>query len=205
MPSSGTIVSFSCTFQNSPSMLYGGSCDQICCMMRTDSTTLRLRTPTSVWRNNSKSETRPPGPTPSMKSAAAHVIELRRLGGDHDRVVIGETNDAGAELQIFGARYKPGHEHHRRGDRLAGRRKMLAQPNSAKAQLIGEERLLGILGQRFGERAGRRMHRHHEKSETHIPPFDAAVVRLCSATVGPPLLIPLCTLAQSAVKGRKPK
>jgi len=98
------------------------------------------------------------------------VIELRGLRGNHDRIVVGNADDAGAEAQIIGARQKRGHEHHGGGDRLAGRGKMLAQPQLGKAELVGEQRFFGVLGECFGKRPGRRMHRHHEKSEPHSPP-----------------------------------
>jgi hypothetical protein len=104
------------------------------------------------------------------EAAAAHVIELRHLGRDHDRIVIGNADHAGAEAQILGPRHQARHEHQRRRDRLARCRKVLAEPQFLKAKPIGQQRFLGILGERVGERTRRRMHRHHEKSETHIPP-----------------------------------
>ena len=105
-----------------------------------------------------------------LEPAAAHVIELRHFGGDDDRIVIGNADDAGAEAQVLGLRYEAGHEHQRRRDRLAGRRKMLAEPQLLEAEPVGQQRFLGVLGKRLGKRAGRRVHRHHEKSETHISP-----------------------------------
>jgi hypothetical protein len=49
--------------------------------------------------------------------------------------------------------------------------KMFAEPQFGKAEFVGQERFFRILGQCFGKRAGRRMHRHHEKSEPHSPPI----------------------------------
>ena len=43
-------------------------------------------------------------PYPEHETPPAHVIELRRLGRNHDRVVMGQANDAGTEVQIFGTR-----------------------------------------------------------------------------------------------------
>ena len=104
------------------------------------------------------------------EAAAAHVVELRHLGGDHARIVVGNADHAGAEAQIFRPRHQSGHEHHRRGDRFGGRRKMLAEPQFLEAEPVGQQRFLGVFFQGFGEGAVRRMHRHHEKAETHVSP-----------------------------------
>ncbi len=102
------------------------------------------------------------------EAAAAHVIELRDFGGDDGRIVVRQADHAGAEFQVFGARHEARHEHQRRGDRLGGRGKMLAEPHLVEAERVGVKRLLLVLGQRVGERARRRMHRHHEYSEAHL-------------------------------------
>jgi hypothetical protein len=109
-------------------------------------------------------------PDAEHEAAAAHVIELRRFRGNDDRIVIGNADDAGAEAQIAGARQKRGHEHHGRGDRLAGGGKVLAQPQLGKAEFVGKQRFFRILGECVGKRPGRRMHRHHKKSEPHMSP-----------------------------------
>ena len=101
------------------------------------------------------------------EAAAGHVIELRDFGRHLHRIVVRQTNHRGAEAQVLGARRKAGHEHQRRGDRLGGRGKMLADPQFVEAELIGVERLFLVFGQRIGERARRRMHRHHEYPKTH--------------------------------------
>ncbi len=44
---------------------------------------------------------------------------------------------------------------------------MLAEPHFVEAEFIGVQRLFLVLGERVGERARRRMHRHHENSKTH--------------------------------------
>ena len=102
------------------------------------------------------------------EAAAAHVIELRDLGGDDRRIVVRQADHAGAEFQVFGARHEARHEHQRRRDRLGGRGEMLAEPHFVEAERVGVERLLLVLGERLGERARRRMHRHHEYSEAHL-------------------------------------
>ena len=61
-------------------------------------------------------------------------------------------------------------EHQRRGDRLGRGGEMLAQPQLVEAELVGEQRFFGVLFERAPERAIRRMHRHHEHSQTHSSP-----------------------------------
>ena len=114
------------------------------------------------------------------EAAAGHVIELCCFGRDHHRIVVRQADHRGAEAQILGARREARHEHQRRGDRLGGGGKMLADPEFVEAELIGVERLLFVFGERVGERAGRRVHRHHEHSEPH-----SLILRL-PASVGLP-------------------
>ena len=111
---------------------------------------------------------KPARPDAKHEAAAAHVIELRDLGGDDGGIVVRQTDHAGAEFQVFGARHETRHEHQRRRNRLRGRGKMLAQPHLVETERVGVKRLLFVLGQRVGERARWRMHRHHEYSEAHL-------------------------------------
>src|SRR6185437_9497628 len=72
------------------------------------------------------------------------------------------------EFQILGARHEARHEHQRRRDWLGGRGEMLAEPHLVEAERVGVERFFLVLGERLGERARRRMHRHHEYPEAHV-------------------------------------
>ena len=47
---------------------------------------------------------------------------------------------------------------------------MLAEPQFVEAEPVGLERRLLVLGERVGEHASRRMHRHHEQSKAHSIP-----------------------------------
>jgi len=96
------------------------------------------------------------------------MIELRHLGGHFDRVMVRQADHRGAEGEIPGARHEAGHEHQRRRNGLGGRGEMLAEPQFIEAEPVGIERLLLVLGERVGEHASRRMHRHHEQSEAHV-------------------------------------
>ena len=44
---------------------------------------------------------------------------------------------------------------------------MLADPQFVEAELVGQQRFLGVFVERAPQRAVRRMHRHHEHSKTH--------------------------------------
>jgi hypothetical protein len=48
---------------------------------------------------------------------------------------------------------------------------MLAHPELVIAELVGQDRLGGVLGEGVGQRAAGRMHRHHENPKTHGIPF----------------------------------
>ena len=60
------------------------------------------------------------------EAALAQVIELRRLGGDHRRMMQRRVDDAGAEDQPLGARQQARGEHQRRRIGLGRGRVMLA-------------------------------------------------------------------------------
>ena len=55
--------------------------------------------------------------------------------------------------------------------------------NLVEAELVGVKRLLLVLGERVGERARRRVHRHHENSEAHLRSlrYTSCLVLSCSA------------------------
>ncbi len=104
------------------------------------------------------------------ETALAHVIELRRLGGNDRGMMVGNVDDRGAEGDVSRAREEIGEEHQGRGNGLGGGGEMLAQPQLLEAELVGEQRLLRVLVERAPEGAVRRMHRHHEHTETHEYP-----------------------------------
>ena len=121
----------------------------------------------------------PAGADAEQEAAAAHVVELRGLAGDDRRMMVRQVDDRGAEREVLGLRHEAGEEHQRRGERLGGGGEMLAHPELVVAELVGQDRLGGVLGQRVGQRAAGRMHRHHEHSQTHARRVLCAF--LCSA------------------------
>ena len=69
-----------------------------------------------------------PRPDAEHDAAARHVIELDDAVRDHQRVVIGQRDDAGAEPDALGALGRGGDEQFGRGDDLEAGRVMLADP-----------------------------------------------------------------------------
>ncbi len=65
---------------------------------------------------------------PEHRPAARHVVELDHAVGQHERVVVGQRDDAGAEPDVPGALGRGGDEHLRAGDQLEAARMMLADP-----------------------------------------------------------------------------
>ena len=65
-----------------------------------------------------------------------HVIELRHAIGYHERVVVGQTDDAGAELDVARAIRRHGDEQFGGGNDLPSRAVVLADPRFVKTQVI---------------------------------------------------------------------
>ena len=110
----------------------------------------------------------PARPDAQHEAAAAHVVELRAFARDDGRMVVGQVDDGGAEREVLGLRHQAGEEHQRRGERLGDGGEVLAHPELVEAELVGQQRLGGVLAQRVGHRTAGRMHRHHEHSKTHV-------------------------------------
>ncbi len=68
------------------------------------------------------------GADPEHRPAARHMVELHHAVGQHERVVVGQRHDAGAEPDVPGALRRRGDEHLRAGDQLEAARMMLADP-----------------------------------------------------------------------------
>ena len=70
------------------------------------------------------------------RPAAGHVVELHHALGDVERVVIGQRDDAGAELDALGALARRGEEHLGRGDHLPAAGMVLAAPELVVAEPV---------------------------------------------------------------------
>src|ERR1700749_4815698 len=68
------------------------------------------------------------GADPKHRPTARHMVELDHAVGQHERVVVGERYDAGAEPDVPGALRRWGYEHFRAGDQLKATRGVLADP-----------------------------------------------------------------------------
>ena len=62
------------------------------------------------------------------RAAPRHVVELDHAVGDHERVVVGQRHDPGAEADVAGALRRGGDEHLRAGDQLEPAGMVLADP-----------------------------------------------------------------------------
>ena len=68
------------------------------------------------------------GADPEHRPAARHVVELHHAVGQHERVVVRQRHDAGAEPDMPGALRRRGNEHFRAGDQLEAAGMVLADP-----------------------------------------------------------------------------
>ena len=70
------------------------------------------------------------------RAAARQVIELRHAIGHHQRLVVGQRDDAGAETDVLGARRDVGDEQLGAGDDLVAGGVVLADPGLVEAELV---------------------------------------------------------------------
>ena len=70
------------------------------------------------------------------RPAARHMVELHHAVGQHERVVVGQRDDPGAEPDVAGALGRGGDEHLGAGDQLEPARVMLADPRLVIVQPI---------------------------------------------------------------------
>jgi hypothetical protein len=68
------------------------------------------------------------GADPEHRPAARHVVELHHAVGQHERVVVRQRHDTGAEPDVAGALGRRGNEHLRASDQLEAAGMMLADP-----------------------------------------------------------------------------
>ena len=76
------------------------------------------------------------GADPKHRPPAGHVVELVDPVGQHERVVVGQGRDPGAQPDVLGALGRRGDEHLGAGDQLIGRRVVLADPGLVIAELV---------------------------------------------------------------------
>ena len=67
---------------------------------------------------------------------ARHVVELRHAVGDHQRVVVRQADDAGAELDVLRPLRRRRHEQLRRGDSLPPGAVVFAYPRLVEVEIV---------------------------------------------------------------------
>ena len=146
-------------------------------IMSMDSTSISMRS-RSVILNISKSGGVAPGPIPMRKRPSDDVVELGGLAGDDGRVLVGEAEHAGAELDALGLGHQGGEEHERRLDRLRGQREMLAEPDLVETDRVGALDDLKIFLEQRVIAAPKILDRVHEHAELHdVPPWRRSLSR----------------------------
>ena len=76
------------------------------------------------------------GPDTQHKAATRHVIELCRTAGHHERMMVGQRDHTGAELDIFRPFRSAGDKHFRTRDDLEPARMVLADPGFRVTQFV---------------------------------------------------------------------
>ena len=70
------------------------------------------------------------------RAPAGHVVELHHALRDVERMVVGQRDDAGGQLDALGALARRGEEHLGRGDHFPAAGVMLAAPEFVVAELV---------------------------------------------------------------------
>ena len=115
----------------------------------------------------------------------SQVVEEGQPLGDHERVVVGQVDGAGAETDAVRQRRGLGDEQIRCGNVLVRSGVVFADPHLVEAEPFGQDDLLQfeVVGQR-PVRPWKRF-RHQEQTETHcVPPWTDEVLRVCRNVVG---------------------
>jgi hypothetical protein len=106
-------------------------------------------------------------PDPEHHPPAGHVVELDDPVRGHEGVVVGQRNDAGAELDPLGALGGGGDEQLRAGDDLEARRVVFADPGLFVTEPVQHLDKLEVALNRLGRIAVERMERRHEDAVAH--------------------------------------
>ena len=83
-------------------------------------------------------------------AAARQVVEQDEAVGDHERVVVRQADDPGAEADVAGAFGRRGHEHLGRGDGFPAGAVVLADPGFVVAEVVEPLEQLQVTLQRQG-------------------------------------------------------
>ena len=103
-----------------------------------------------------------------LEPAARHVIEHGEPVREVDGIVEREQRHARPEPDLLRQRQRLGEEQIGRRRVLPALGQVLAHPDLAEAELIGQHDLGDVALVAVGERAMRRVERHHEQAELHV-------------------------------------
>ena len=106
------------------------------------------------------------GPDAEHRAPARQMVELRHAVGDHQRLVVGQRDDAGAEPDVLGARRDVGDEQLGAGDDLVAGGVVLADPRLVEAELVEPLDELAVALQTERRVLVDGMKRRHEDAET---------------------------------------
>ena len=101
------------------------------------------------------------------RAAAGHVVELNHAVDGHQRVVVGQADDAGAEADVAGALRGGGDEDLGRGDQLPAGAVVLADPRFVVTELVEPLEQLEVAVQRQRGVFPDAVEGRHEDSEVH--------------------------------------
>ena len=122
------------------------------------------------------------GADPEHRPAARHVVELDHAVGQHERVVVGQRHDPGAQPDVAGALRGRGDQHFRAGDQLEPARMMLADPRLVIIQPVEMLEQFEVALDRQGRVFVVVMKRREENSASQIEIAHGALPYRC---VGP--------------------
>ena len=100
-------------------------------------------------------------------TSAGHVVEQHHPVGDHQRMVIGQADDAGAQLDVPGPLRRGGDEDLRRGYRLPAGAVVLSDPGLVEPQVVQPLNRLQVALERESGVVAQLMEGRHEYAEFH--------------------------------------
>ena len=106
-------------------------------------------------------------PDPKQHPAVGHVVKLHHAVGDHQRVMVRQAHDAGAQFDVTGPLGRGGDEDLRRGDDFPSRRMVLADPGFIETQGVHPVDQLQVAVQGQCWVLSDPMKRPHEGTEFH--------------------------------------
>ena len=111
-------------------------------------------------------------PDPHEEATLGDMVELGGLAGHNGGMLIGQAEDARAELDTLGLGHQGCEEHQRRLDRLGGKREVLAEPDFVEADRVGALDDLEVFLQQRVIAPAEILDRVHEHAELHgAPPW----------------------------------